>query len=293
MTKLSEDEEYMKHLYNKLKVINSLSNEAIELDKKGNYKNSILNYKKARDLLLKMKESFQKEREKLQEEYKELEGSSNNLKKKFQSKEKKQIIKLKENNMNNLKECLELINTYNLKYRGRLEILEGFVNQNYQFYNDETEKENLLNPLHSTSSNLSRNRSKGNLLKIDLPEFKLMNIPENLENDPDPRSKDHRPYWLMRVLSKSMMEGGYLTSKMYIPKHFWQQGGCKIPAMNLKIENSFWLNDLLNTLSTVDISDIKLLTEKLDEFINVTLGKFYFIHFIILYISLIIYSDFI
>lgn len=32
-----------------------------------------------------------------------------------------------------------------------------------------------------------------------------------------------RPYWLMKILSKTIRDGGYLTPKIYVPKSVWYE----------------------------------------------------------------------
>ncbi|ORX41690.1 hypothetical protein BCR36DRAFT_587803 [Piromyces finnis] len=45
-----------------------------------------------------------------------------------------------------------------------------------------------------------------------------------------------RPFWLMRLLSRSMYEGGYLTPRVYVPKQLWYQKGVKYVAIEAKYQ---------------------------------------------------------
>ncbi len=40
---------------------------------------------------------------------------------------------------------------------------------------------------------------------------------------PPPASIVFKPFWLMRVLSKTISTGGYLTPKIYVPKAVWYE----------------------------------------------------------------------
>ncbi len=68
-----------------------------------------------------------------------------------------------------------------------------------------------------------------------------------------PQSPLFRPYWLMRVWRKTMVQGGYVTPKVYIPKNLWYvallschsltlinyryQSGCKFAALQTKVQS--------------------------------------------------------
>ncbi|ORY40307.1 hypothetical protein LY90DRAFT_418999 [Neocallimastix californiae] len=45
-----------------------------------------------------------------------------------------------------------------------------------------------------------------------------------------------RPFWLMRLLSRSMYEGGYLTPRLYVPRQLWYQRGVKYVAIDTKYQ---------------------------------------------------------
>lgn len=55
--------------------------------------------------------------------------------------------------------------------------------------------------------------------------------------DPPPTSVLYKPYWLMRVWRATMVQGGYVTPKLYIPKSLWYQYGCKFAALQTKVQS--------------------------------------------------------
>ncbi|XP_004343103.1 hypothetical protein CAOG_07244 [Capsaspora owczarzaki ATCC 30864] len=65
-------------------------------------------------------------------------------------------------------------------------------------------------------------------------DFLLDSIPKGSSPDPPPPSPFHRPYWLMRVLLRTMTTGGYLTPKLYVPRQVWFQTGLKLTSVSSK-----------------------------------------------------------
>lgn len=65
-------------------------------------------------------------------------------------------------------------------------------------------------------------------------DFLFDSIPKGSSPDPPPASPFHRPYWLMRVLYKTMTTGGYLTPKLYVPRQIWFQTGIKLTGVSSK-----------------------------------------------------------
>jgi hypothetical protein len=49
-----------------------------------------------------------------------------------------------------------------------------------------------------------------------------------------PASILRRPYWLMRVLRRIILTGGYLTPKIYVPQIVWNQCGVKFSGLSTK-----------------------------------------------------------
>jgi hypothetical protein len=49
-----------------------------------------------------------------------------------------------------------------------------------------------------------------------------------------PKSLLLRPYWLLRVLRKVIIQGGYLSPKVFVPKLVWSQYGVKFTGLSAK-----------------------------------------------------------
>ncbi|GAM22577.1 hypothetical protein SAMD00019534_057520 [Acytostelium subglobosum LB1] len=80
-------------------------------------------------------------------------------------------------------------------------------------------------------------------------------IPSGLSADTVPAFASYKPFWLMRVLSKTITTGAYLTPKLYIPKAVWQQTGCKILAITAKIQSLVELQEYLAKLKTLSTKE--------------------------------------
>lgn len=55
--------------------------------------------------------------------------------------------------------------------------------------------------------------------------------------DPPPTPVLYKSYWMMRVWRATMVQGGYVTHKLYIPKTLWYQSGCKFSALQTKVQS--------------------------------------------------------
>ncbi|KAI5306825.1 hypothetical protein KEM56_006943 [Ascosphaera pollenicola] len=66
-----------------------------------------------------------------------------------------------------------------------------------------------------------------------------------------------RPYWLMRCLYQTIAHprGGYLTTKLFIPKVVWQVNNVKLKAVPDKINCCNQLTAALHKLAAVDMND--------------------------------------
>ncbi|KYQ90058.1 hypothetical protein DLAC_11736 [Tieghemostelium lacteum] len=71
--------------------------------------------------------------------------------------------------------------------------------------------------------------------------------------DPIPAFPTYKPFWLMRVLSKTIKSGAYLTNRLYIPKTVWQQTGCKFLAIQTKINSLEVLLECLQSLKKYSV----------------------------------------
>ncbi|KAL0488357.1 laminin subunit gamma [Acrasis kona] len=103
------------------------------------------------------------------------------------------------------------------------------------------------------------------------PIFTVPFVEEKLQPQGDiqpPQQSIHRPFWLMKTLSLTMIEGGYLTPGLYIPKSVWFQNGAKLFGQQAKINFCCNISNSLQELSKIDKGNKKLLLEQLNKFIT-------------------------
>eukprot|EP01112_Ceratiomyxa_fruticulosa_P004203 TRINITY_DN1462_c0_g1_i1.p1 TRINITY_DN1462_c0_g1~~TRINITY_DN1462_c0_g1_i1.p1 ORF type:complete len:360 (-),score=89.37 TRINITY_DN1462_c0_g1_i1:125-1204(-) len=82
--------------------------------------------------------------------------------------------------------------------------------------------------------------------------------------DPSPSSPVLRPYWLMRMWLRTMVGGGYLTPRIYVPPSLWLIDGCKFAALQTKITTCEGVLEDLLKLKSLDITKIDVITKELD-----------------------------
>ncbi len=76
------------------------------------------------------------------------------------------------------------------------------------------------------------------------PKRRLSKVPFNDKLSPKflsveplevvPTSQFLRPYWLLRVLRRVILSGGYISSRIYVPKLVWSQPGVKFTGLSAK-----------------------------------------------------------
>lgn len=99
--------------------------------------------------------------------------------------------------------------------------------------------------------------------------------------EPCPKSFLLRPFWLMRALYQTIAHprGGYLSTKLFIPRDVWRVKGVKLKGVEDKIAVMDYLTSALQNLARVDINDADLVLvemqslESVLEQIQVTLSK--------------------
>lgn len=91
------------------------------------------------------------------------------------------------------------------------------------------------------------------------------NAPVPLE--PCPTETILRPFWLMRCLYQTIAHpsGGYLSTKLFVPRQVWQVKGVKIKAMEEKISNCDFLTAALLKLGKVDTCDADAVLEEMQS----------------------------
>lgn len=95
------------------------------------------------------------------------------------------------------------------------------------------------------------------------------NAPIPLE--PCPESFLSRPFWLMRCLYQTIAHprGGYLSTKLFIPRDVWRVKNVKIKAVEEKISNCDLLTAALLKLAQVDVYDADAILEEMQSLENV------------------------
>lgn len=95
---------------------------------------------------------------------------------------------------------------------------------------------------------------------------KSPDIPTGLE--PCPESFLLRPFWLMRNISSTIThpKGGFLTTRLFVPREVWLTKGVKLKSVEEKIANCDLLTAALGRLAGVDTYDADAVMEELQSF---------------------------
>ncbi|KAF2273906.1 uncharacterized protein EI97DRAFT_435552 [Westerdykella ornata] len=95
------------------------------------------------------------------------------------------------------------------------------------------------------------------------PSATVANAPIPLEPCPD--SYLLRPFWLMRCFYQTIAHprGGYLSTKLFIPRDVWRVKGVKLKNIDDKIANCDLLTAALQRLGTVDTLDADAVLEEM------------------------------
>ena len=86
--------------------------------------------------------------------------------------------------------------------------------------------------------------------------------------EPCPESFLLRPFWLMRTISSTLTypKGGFLTTRLFVPREVWQTKGVKLKSLEDKIANCDLLTAALGRLAGVDTYDADATMEELQNF---------------------------
>lgn len=103
--------------------------------------------------------------------------------------------------------------------------------------------------------------------------------PAGLESCPE--SSLLRPFWLMRAIGSSITHprGGFVTSRLFVPRDVWQTRGVKLKSLEEKVANCDLLTAALGRIAGVDTYDADAVMEELQGFeevmerVQVTLSK--------------------
>ncbi|KAK4613507.1 hypothetical protein CLAFUW4_09455 [Fulvia fulva] len=91
-------------------------------------------------------------------------------------------------------------------------------------------------------------------------------LPIGLEPCPEPFLL--RPFWLMRGLSQTITHprGGFLSTKLFVPREVWQTRGVKLKLVEDKVANCDLLTAALGRLAGVDTYDADAVMDELQSF---------------------------
>ncbi|KAK7533231.1 uncharacterized protein J3D65DRAFT_75587 [Phyllosticta citribraziliensis] len=97
------------------------------------------------------------------------------------------------------------------------------------------------------------------------PNPMAVNAPIPLEPCPDAYLL--RPFWLMRCFYQTLVHprGGYLSTKLFIPRDIWNVKGVKIKAIEEKISNCDYLTAALAKLNRIDQNDADGVLEEMQN----------------------------
>lgn len=89
--------------------------------------------------------------------------------------------------------------------------------------------------------------------------------------EPCPESCLLRPFWLMRNILSTLThtKGGFLTSRLFVPREVWQIQSSKVKNVDDKIANCDLLTAALGRLALVDTYDADAVMEELESFEDV------------------------
>ncbi|KAE8839527.1 hypothetical protein HRS9122_06132 [Pyrenophora teres f. teres] len=104
------------------------------------------------------------------------------------------------------------------------------------------------------------------------PSPAITNAPIPLEPCPD--SYLLRPFWLMRCFYQTIAHprGGYLSTKLFIPRDVWRVKGVKLKNVEDKIANCDMLTAALQKLAGVDMNDADAVLEEM-QFLELILDQ--------------------
>jgi len=85
--------------------------------------------------------------------------------------------------------------------------------------------------------------------------------------EPCPNDFMLRPFWLMRCLYQTMVHprGGYLSTKLFVPRDVWKVKGVKLKYLEDKIANCDYLTAALLKLAKVDTCDADAVLEEMQS----------------------------
>ncbi|CAG8547602.1 3710_t:CDS:2, partial [Funneliformis caledonium] len=120
----------------------------------------------------------------------------------------------------------------------------------------------------SSSSSKHNDASYSGCLSNPLPNTFFYDYPHMSSNnrlfEPSPNDLHLNPFWLMKLLERTMTTGGYLTPKLFIPRNLWLQGHVKLAAIDTKISSCEVVSTCLMKLTKTTFNDMDNLAKELE-----------------------------
>ncbi|CAG8444760.1 16863_t:CDS:2 [Funneliformis mosseae] len=121
----------------------------------------------------------------------------------------------------------------------------------------------------SSSSSKHNDASYSGCLSNPLPNTFFYDDPHMSSNnrlfEPSPNDLHLNPFWLMKLLERTMTTGGYLTPKLFIPRNLWLQGHVKLAAIDTKISSCEVVSTCLMKLTKTTFNDMDNLAKGLQN----------------------------
>ncbi|KAL7907257.1 hypothetical protein GGI35DRAFT_470521 [Trichoderma velutinum] len=97
------------------------------------------------------------------------------------------------------------------------------------------------------------------------PQSPVVSVDVPLPLEPCPSDFMLRPFWLMRCLYQTLVhpKGGYVSTKLFVPRDVWRVKGVKIKNVEDKIANCDFLTAALLKLAKVDTLDADAVLEEM------------------------------
>ena len=122
---------------------------------------------------------------------------------------------------------------------------------------------------------LRTERSRKGVAAFDFPKFPVQFSPQPPPVEDEiftiPQATVMRPFWLMRVLSRSMQEGAFVTPDLFVSKHMWYQDGAMTVVTYIapKVKYLSGLCEAMEPLQQLNtLNDSKRLIRALDDFLR-------------------------
>ncbi|UKZ76731.1 hypothetical protein TrVFT333_004440 [Trichoderma virens FT-333] len=99
------------------------------------------------------------------------------------------------------------------------------------------------------------------------PQSPIVSVDVPLPLEPCPNDFMLRPFWLMRCLYQTLVhpKGGYVSTKLFVPRDVWRVKGVKIKNVEDKIANCDFLTAALLKLAKVDTLDADAVLEEMQS----------------------------